>query len=276
MGYENSTTFMEGLQPELIRKFPFSYGDSSFSYFHNRGRYGGRLEVDIMGTLFSHADSYGRMILPDKDTLTNVLRITTIKRMVEDDKPIPFRVVRKDTIPPVEIIPSDSIDFRLNTDGLVMETETCRWYAAGYRYPVFETIRNRNIINGESEDYFAMAFFYPPQDHYYLDTDPENQKIVEAKNNGKKESPLANSTFNVFPNPVNTTLDVEIHIPVEAKIKIQIRSVANKAVYINENKGKFAPGSYRFQFGVSKLPPGYYLLNIWADNYLFSETLLKW
>jgi len=276
LGYENATTCMQGLQPELILKFPVSYNDSSFTCFHNRGRYGDRLQVDIMGTLAIHADSYGLMILPDKDTLTNVLRIKTVKRMVEDLKPLPFNILRKDTVPPpVEIIPADSIYYRLKTDRLVMETETCQWYVYGYRYPVFETIRNWNIINGKSEDYFATAFFYPPQDHYYLETDPENQKIVETQNKGKKENPLEKTTFNAFPNPVGSTLEVEVFIPTEAKIKIQVRSVVNKSVYINENEGKFAPGSYRFQFNVSKLPAGYYLVNIWADNYLLSETILK-
>jgi len=275
-GYENATTLMQSLQPELVHKFPISFGDSLSNCFHNRGSYGDRLQVDILGTLTFHADSYGIMILPDKDTLTNVMRLKTVKRMVEDIKPLPFHSLQKDTLsPPVEITSVDSINFRLNTDALVMETETCQWYASGYRYPVFETIRNRNIINGKSEDYFATAFFYPPQEHYYLATDPENQKIVEEQNKGKKDSPLATSTFNAFPNPMSSTLNVEIFIPMEAKIKIQLRSVANISVYINENKGKFTAGSHSFQFDVSILPPGFYLLSIWANNYLFSETLLK-
>ena len=273
-GYENATTHMKGLRPELVRKFPVSYGDSSITCFHNRGSYGDRLQVDIMGTLTFHADSYGMMILPDKDTLTNVIRLKTVKRMVEDIKPL--NILRKDKLAqPEEMVSTDSINSRLSADALVMETETCQWYAYGYRYPVFETIRNRNIINGKSEDYFSTAFFYPPQDHYYLETDPENKAIVEAQKKGKKDDPLAGSTFNVYPNPIGAALDVEIFIPIGANIKIQVRSIVNKSVYINENKGKLASGSYHFRFDTAKLPKGYYLLSIWADNYLFSEPLLK-
>jgi len=276
LGYENATTFMQNLQPELVRKFPVAYNDSSFTCFHAQGRYGDRLQVDLMGTLDFHADSYGMMILPDKDTLKNVLRIKTVKRVVEDLKPLSFNTLRKDTVSSrAKFVSSDSIDYRLQNDALVMETVSCLWYAAGYRYPVFETIKNRNIINGKGEDYFATAFFYPPQEHYYLDTDPENQRIIEAQKQGKKYNPLEETTFNVYPNPVNTTLSVEIFLPVEAKIKIQMRSVVNKNVWINENKGKFVQGNHFFQLNVSKLPQGYYLLNIWVDNYMLSETILK-
>jgi len=104
-----------------------------------------------------------------------------------------------------------------------------------------------------------------------LGTDPKNLKIVEEKIKGKKGDPLEASTFNTFPNPMATTLNVEIFIPVEALIKTQVRSVANKSVYINQNKGKFASGSYHFLLDVSSLPSGYYLLNIWTGNCLFSE-----
>ena len=87
-GYENATTLMQYSQPELVRKFPVAFGDSLFSYFRGEGHYCDRLKVDVMGTLASSADSYGMMILPDKDTLKHVLRIKTVKRTVEDLKPL--------------------------------------------------------------------------------------------------------------------------------------------------------------------------------------------
>jgi len=86
---------------------------------------------------------------------------------------------------------------------------------------------------------------------------------------------MEETRYNVFPNPVSTMLNVEIFLPVGAKIKIQVRSVINKSVYINENPGKFAAGTHRFQLNVSHLPSGHYLLNIWADNYLLDETIIK-
>ncbi|MDR0541510.1 MAG: hypothetical protein LBH19_04780 [Dysgonamonadaceae bacterium] len=54
-----------------------------------------------------------------------------------------------------------------------------------YRYPVFETVRSRNIIDGRLEEYFATAFFYPPKKQYCLEANPENRKTAEA---GKRKA----------------------------------------------------------------------------------------
>ena len=270
-GYENSTTLMINERPELLLRFPVSYGDSTFCYYNGNGEYSGRLDVNAMGTVSTKADAYGMMILPDGDTLKNVLRVRTVKKIAYGTEPINFY---KENLPGA-FVTNDSINYRMATDTLLMELETFKWYTEGYRYPVFETVKNTTNKQGQESEFFNTAFFYPPQDHYYLETDPDNQKIVEAKNKGKKENPLAASTFNAFPNPVSSTLNVEIFIPVEAKIRVQVRSVANRSVYINENKGKFAAGSHHFYFDLSRLPSGYYLLNIWLDNYMLSETILK-
>jgi len=270
-GYENATTLMVNERPELLLRFPVAYGDSTFCYYNGNGKYCDRLEVSAMGTVSSKADARGMMILPDGDTLKNVLRVHTVKKIAYGTKPLFFHGENA----PYTFVSNDSIGYRLASDSLLMELDTYRWYTEGYRYPVFETVKSITNKHGQESEFFNTAFFYPPQDHYYLETDPENKKIVEAQNKGKKEDPLAGSTFNAYPNPMGSTLEVEVFIPVEAKIKVQVRSVVNKSVYINENKGKFAPGSHHFQFNVSKLPQGYYLINIWADNYLLSETLLK-
>ena len=274
LGFDNQTTKLHNVQPEMLMKFPFQYGDTVGSYYYAHGKYSNRMEMDVMGTTRTIADACGMMILPNKDTLKHVLRLHTIKYIAEDMNPISDSYYKK-LNSPLSISP-DSIEHRLATDTVLFVVETVRWYEEGYRYPVFETVRSWQK-NSNSEDYTFLntAFFYPPQEHYYLETDPQNQMIVEAHRKGKKADPLEGSTFNAFPNPMNTTLNVELYIPVEAKIKIQVRSVAGKSVYINENKGKFASGSHRFQFDVSKLPSGYYLLSIWADNYLMSETMLK-
>jgi hypothetical protein len=270
-GFDNQTTHLQDLQPEVLLKFPFYYGDSTGSYYYAHGKYGNRLEMDVMGTTQTVSDAYGMMILPSKDTLKQVLRTRTLKYIAENTVPITSSYYEK-LKSPLAISP-DSINRRLATDTVLFVVETFRWYENGYRYPVFEVVRSWNIYK-QSKDYTFLntAFFYPPREHYYLETDPGNQQIVESK---KKNQLLESSTFNAYPNPMSTTLNVEIFIPMEAKIKIQLRSVANHSVYINENKGTFPSGTYRFQFNISNLPQGFYLLNIWADNYMFSETLLK-
>jgi len=275
-GFENQTTRLTNDRPELLLKFPVRYQDRSRCYYHGHGLYSNRLEMDAMGTVETETDAFGMMVLPDKDTLRNVLRVRTVKYIAEELKPMSNDYYfMLDSVKP--LISNDSIDFRLATDSILMAVETFRWYARGYRYPVFETVRSWVERRGDTEiEHFNTAFFFPPQDHYYLEDDEANQKIIEMqKQQDKKYNPLEDVKFNAFPNPVSTLLDVEVFLPVEAKIKLQIRSVANKNVYLNENRGKFSKGIHRFQLDVWKLPPGYYLLNIWADNYMLDYTILK-
>lgn len=271
-GYENATTLMTNERPELLLRFPVHYGDSTFAYYNGNGEYSNRLAISAMGTVSSKADASGMMILPGGDTLYNVLRVQTVKKIAYSTKPL----FSHEESAAETFVSNDSIDYRLSTDTLLLEVDTYRWYVEGYRYPVFETVRSTTNKRRQESEIFNTAFFYPPQEQYYLETDPENQQIIESQNKGKKDyNPLEATTFNAYPNPVSTTLYVEIFLPVEAKIKLQVRSIANKSVYINENEGKFPSGSHSFQLNVMKLPPGYYALNIWADNYLLSETILK-
>jgi len=195
------------------------------------------------------------MILPSGDTLRNVLRTHTEQSIHQ------------------VFIKNDSSKVEYNSS-----IETYKWFSKGYRYPIFETVRTFIIEDSKKTVNFETAFFYPPQEHYYLEDDEENLAVLDSLRNLKgkdKYNPLEETRYNVFPNPVSTILNVEIFLPVEAKIKLQVRSVTNKSVYINENPGKYAAGTHRFQLNVSHLPPGHYLVNIWADNYLLDEVIFK-
>jgi len=252
LGHENPTTLLQYTKPLIAGAYPMQYGDNYKYGYQSKGFYSSTIPFTSDGEAKILADAHGMMILPSGDTIRNVLRTHTIQ---------PIRQV---------IHTGDSVKVEQNSS-----VEIYKWYSTGYRYPIFETIQTYIEEGGTESVNFETAFFFPPQEHYYLETDPENQTIIEEQKNGKKENPLAASTFNAFPNPMSTTLNVEIFIPVEAKIKIQLRSIVSKSVYINENKGKFASGIHRFQFDVVKLPKGYYLVDIWADNYMLSETMLK-
>jgi len=251
LGHENPTALLK-YNPRLIDGiYPMQYQDSCSFPYQSEGLYSSTVPFTADGEVQMKADAYGIMILPSGDTLRNVLRTRT-----------------NQTIHQVFTRPDTTIE---NNSSI----ETFKWFSEGYRYPIFETVHTTVITDTADIVNFATAFFYPPQEHYYLETDPENQAIIHSKNENKKNNLLESSAFNAFPNPMTSILNVEIFIPMEAKIKIQLRSVSSHSVYINENKGKFDSGIYRFQFNVSQLPVGYYLLNVWADNYMFSATLLK-
>jgi hypothetical protein len=286
-GFDNQTTKLHNVQPELLLKFPVNYGDKSKSYYYAHGKYGNRLELDAMGSIETNADSYGMMIFPSKDTLKHVLRTRTLKYIAEKTQPISYGYYDK-LESPLQIT-SDSINQRLLADSVLFVVETFRWYEKGYRYPVFETVRsweehrkNENNVGAgfacpEEVEFLATAFFFPPQEHYYLDDDDENLTLLKNENNEENNiiDPWAGLTYNLYPNPVKTQLDVEMYLPKSAHtIRIQVRSTMGLPV-LDENKGAHPEGIYRFQVDMTWVPVGNYVLDMWLDEHLVSEILMK-
>jgi len=277
-GFDNQTTQLHNRQPELLLKFPVNYGNKTQSDYYAHGKYGNRLEMEAMGTIETHADSYGMMILPSKDTLKQVLRTKTVKYIAENTRPISDSYYEK-LKSPLQIS-SDSIVRRLANDSVIFVVETFRWYAKGYRYPVFETVRSweQHLKAGRRHEFLATAFFYPPQEHYYLDDDSENLALLDSEGiyiDSPEPDPWEGLTYNILPNPVRTgALKVEMYLPKSANIRVNLRSSMGM-VYLNADKGYQPEGIYSFQTDVSGLSLGNYILDIWLDDYLISEIIMK-
>jgi len=112
VGYENSTTYMEYTAPELRMHFPFVYGDTLFSYFTGNGEYCHRIPLAVKGYTRIIVDAEGDLKLPEFETVKKALRVHTLRHYTETGK-----------------------------DSMEMTLDTYSWYAAGIRYPVFESIK---------------------------------------------------------------------------------------------------------------------------------------
>jgi len=276
-GFKNHTTLVENSQPELLLRFPLTFDDECGNYFYAHGKYGNRLELDMMGTINTKLDAYGMMIMPAGDTLRHVVRTRSLKLMAEDTQPITPWYADKHAEPPY--LSADSIGYRLETDSVLFITETFRWYAKGYRYPVFETVRSWEQHNNFPDyEFRATAFFYPPSEHYYLDDDEENLAILDEINEGNEGNtdPWADLTYNIFPNPVKSTpLEVELYLPrAVGNIKVQLRSTMG-AIITEVNQGAYPVGTCSFTIDSYTMAVGNYILDIWLDEKLISEIIMK-
>jgi len=143
-GYENSTTYMEYKVPELRMHYPFVFGDTLFSYFEGVGEYCHLLPLAVKGYTRIMADAEGELKLPESETVKNALRVRTLRHYTETGK-----------------------------DSLEMTLDTYSWYAAGIRYPVFESIKTTLSKKGDKKDengesmmdttVFTTSFYYPPE-----------------------------------------------------------------------------------------------------------------
>ena len=305
-GYENPTTLMVNEQPELLLRFPVRYGDSTFCYYSGNGKYCDQLRISAMGSVTSKADAYGTMILPDGDTLKNVIRVRTVKRFANRTEPLFFidsndsrkstrMLTSKRTVETLEptaaqaslseskemrrtvAVSSDSIRHRMTGDTVLLGSETCRWYVKGYRYPIFETVKHITDKHGERSTFFDVAYFHHPDKHYYLDDDEENRTLREENKRTlepQKAEPWAGLTYNSYPNPVINDLNIEVYLPKAGRVQMQLTSRPGLIVW-TKDFGTWNEGIHKTSVFAGGFPSGEYVLNMWFDEYAVGEVILK-
>ena len=77
IGSENFMEQMNYEMPETWLRFPMQKGDSVSGYFDGAGPYCERFFLRRFGTYMTKADATGKIVLPQGDTLRNVIRLHT-------------------------------------------------------------------------------------------------------------------------------------------------------------------------------------------------------
>ena len=262
-GHENPSVKLAYTCPMTLMHFPLNYGQITTSGYKSEGLYSGTVDIRTQGIMTTSADAYGKIILPSGDTLSPVLRVKTTQTIYD--------------------IPGEgsyTVDDAGNTG---KQLETCRWYSKGYRYPVFETVRNINIA--DSTEIFSTAFFFPPQHHLYLDTDPENLALLEEMwDMDKKQEELQEQaktvsledimSCKIYPNPVISILNLEYELKQEAKVAFELYLIDGMPIKKIKAQKK-AVGSYYETIDCTGLYPRNYVLRIVANGVFVNEVIIK-
>lgn len=258
LGHENPTIKLLYNTPLIPMKFPLNYGEpATHSEYSSDGLYSSRIDLHNEGTYSIVADAFGEMVLPTGDTISPVLRVKT-EQVIGDDLYHPTNKV-----------------------------ETYSWYTEGYRYPLFETVRNISMI--DDQEIFSTSFFYPPQEHLYIDDDPENLAILEEKwrledeQNADENTPdvqVKTATLDdimecrMFPNPVELVLNIEYTLKKNANVSFYIYSMEGNIVKMIKNKFQKA-GTYYEYINCYSLQRRNYVLRITADDKFTNEVIIK-
>ena len=171
-GFENNLLKVEYDQPELLLRMPLVYGDRHEGQFHGTSAYCEKVFSRTFGTYRVVVDGTGSMLLPSGDTLRHVSRVRSTKLISARFFPEVQRERMLKTYVDSIKFPADSIRFGVVNDSLVIETNTYRWYAAGYRYPVLEVIATG--YKGE-KPWTTEAFYCSPEVQQQID-DSENEQ----------------------------------------------------------------------------------------------------
>ena len=286
LGYENPTTLITYRKPETLLVFPFTYGRTFTDYFEGTGSYCSRLDIHVQGKSQVTADASGMLVLPGGDTLRHVLRVHHRKRMVESMEPFtPGSSLRADTVP--FVLDRDSIDWYLANDSSSLQVDTWRWYADGYRYPVFESVEGSVCRQGSESPYFATSFYYPPHEQYYaLDDDSDNRERRDGF--VAKEYSVSNGHGEDGNGKDYSDERISYGISIDAQGELKIDYLLNESADVliglydlqgrqlsDVRRQEKTVGRYTETLSLAGFPDGEYLLRLVVGGKTYGEKVLK-
>ena len=269
IGHENPTVRLRYTEPLMECVFPLNYNDEFLSPYLLEGVYSNSSKILSSGNIKIKADAYGKIILPEGDTISPVLRVKTTQTICRSMR----SSIYKDSI-------------RTNVQDKVIETY--KWYAKGYRYPVFETVHN--IINDTL--FFGTSFLFPPRQHTYTDikditrSDSLNRSWdIDKKNKSKNKDSetyqdgigrdMSERNYEVFPNPTDSYLNIKYAITKPSRINISLYTEDGRLA-LKIEKDLSASGSYSEIIDFRDFIKGNYLLQITENKrIIFSKKVIK-
>lgn len=275
IGFENNTTLMDYDLPEITMKYPMQYGDSISGIFHGRGLYCDKAAIRIFGTYKTAADALGTLILPDGDTLRNVLRIHT-ERIMSD---LYYPVDSLENIVFGKYFSVDSINKYLNYGLNVYKTDIYKWYAPACRYPVLETVRTGGDEMGNPV--IGTAFYYSPSDQEILTFDEDNNKVKQQMSyygNGDRYGDKTiqnNLDYNIFINKDETEIRLEYMSPKDSKVLLSLYTISGMCILNKELVGNSYGGISIESINIDSLEPGVIILDICVNNHHYCEKIIK-
>ena len=176
VGYFNQLLQVRHLLPELIMHYPLTYSDSICSFYYGEGKYSHTLNLAVYGETVRKADAEGILFLPDGEVLSDVLRVHESVRTGQRIASSPAILSFGET----SSYSKDSLIYHLTHDSITWRVDAYRWYAPGYRYPVFETVQTFVCASGIPVRHFQRSYYYPVEEQKYLSEDRVNMAVRET------------------------------------------------------------------------------------------------
>ena len=175
-GYRSRLSEINYDEQEVYLLFPMSLGDSIQGIFHGRGTYGDKMAIRHYGCYKTKAEAVGTMLLPDNDSLQQVLKVHTDRFISSKYYPI----TQLDSLAPYTI---DSVAMFSQKDTAIIHASIDRWYAPGYRYPVIE---RRKIMVGTEPPGLSQTLYYPIEQQEKDSPDDYENVMIRALLNEKQ------------------------------------------------------------------------------------------
>ena len=275
IGSENFMELISYDMPETWLQFPMQVGDSVAGYFNASGPYCERFFMRRYGTYKTKADALGKLVLPQGDTLRNVIRLHTERYVGTIIVPIDTMQYR---IPAFTV---DSIVRHLAPDTAKVREDEYRWYAEGYRYPILEAKTTSYCDTMLT----AEMYYCPPEMQRELAYDEENEAVrarlaeeEQARLWGSGSGDPANSRGNDSGFRYDISQDdgsgqISINYAAGHDVRV-VALVANSQGYVYKRAEQDCPaGSGHIPLDCTGLRKGQYIIYINADGDKYAEKV---
>ncbi|MCR5270739.1 MAG: hypothetical protein K6D91_06945 [Prevotella sp.] len=252
IGNETPLKEIDYYKPLCSMKYPLAVGDSITQVFGGYGIYCGDHYYKETGISSVIADSFGDIILSDRDTLKNVVRVYKFKS---------YSVA-------MDMEPSKIDSAQLKQ---VIE-EKYEWYAPGYNKPVFESITSTSYMNLFPLGTTQYAYCYLPD---YLISNSDNQQIEEVRQQDERDTQeslqeIIHYQVGIDGYHVNVNYSLDAHANVTMLIASQMGMT-----YFCERYTQDAGTGYHTDFNIGGLPSGVYILYINVNGKVYFEKIKK-
>ena len=263
---EDNLTRIKYDMPEEWLRFPMKQGDSISGYFHGIGLYCGELLMRRFGTYQTKADSTGKLILPNGETLNGIMRLHT-------ERSISAVYANKDTLrKEVPTYTVDSIIKRMATDTLMLHEDHYRWYAAGYRYPIVEA----KVITLKDKPIEELLFYCLPEEQERLASNEVNKAVREVVARAEEESLAGDEaktrgvdgfSYEISQNDYSVT----VRYQADHYEKITALLTNNQGIVYQRLEKTGLAGSGQIEFNTSGLRRGQYIVYLNVDGTGYAE-----
>lgn len=273
VGVQNRNVHIKYELPELDLHFPISYGDFHIGYFSAKGddRYGDF--VRIFGKYKYEVPSIGTLVTMEGDTLRNTLLVHNVRLVsskFERKESLLLQYGGLDSIPDLS---KDMLERMVSKDTTMLQNDIYRWYAPGYRYPIF---RQEKISSLNGTVLYSAAYYCPIDSQDALD-DEENMKIRKNKSrcsddNQKKNELLKNGDFNFEIESSRYSLTLNFDLTDVANVSYGIYTTEGMVLFYKKI-GSLLQGQHSVSINISSISLHDRVLTLFVNDIPYSKKI---
>lgn len=149
-------------------------------------------------------------------------------------------------------------------------------FAGGWGFGIYKTVDGGDTWVEDSTIGYSFNRFYRVNNDLAYMSAYAGYKLVRGGNNVFDifEEDIIMDSIWIHPNPVSSTLNLHLDLPVKSEFEMSIVDVNGKIV-LYQISDYLVPGEYDFQLNVESLKPGIYYLNTQSNLALLRRKFVK-